>query len=224
MKHQKGFTLIEVLVGVGILSIMCLLIFSTMNRVLNSKNRVENRDGLLHEVRIGLTKMTEDLSQAFVTNKAMNGPLGKEVFISGMKGGEDHLDFTTMGHFHYLKGTKDTDQAVIGYTLQKNDHGLYDLMRRETGRLSEKLDEGGISFALIEDVKSLKLTYYDSNKKDWVSEWDSNQESVLGRLPMIIKIELTVAELKDDDSHDIAKEYEFMTATNVEMYKNAIEF
>ncbi len=220
--NKKGFSLIEVLIAVGILAGMGLLISVTMSRTLTGKAHVEDRDEVLHSVRLGFSKMTEDLSQAFLANTTLKGK--DTTYQTGLKGDETNLDFSTLSHLHFQKNAKDTDQVTVGYHLENNDRGFHDLVRRESSTLSEKIDEGGASYLLIENIKEFKLQYYDNNKEVWQTTWDTTQISNLGHLPQAVKIDLTVVELADENSHDVVREFQYQTITPVDLYQNEINF
>ena len=220
--NRRGFTLIEVMISVAIIAGMGLIIQGTLRGALGAKNRVERKNELLRGVQVGISKMTGDLGCAFLANASLKGT--ETAYETGMKGGEDHLDFSTLGHFHYVENATDTDQVTVGYSLKKE--GEYSsLYRRESQRLSEKIDEGGTSFALIENIREFKLQYYDSSKEEWVSEWDTSQISVLGRLPRAVKIEIKVAELDEtEEEPKVVREHSFTTIAPVFFYKNEISF
>lgn len=220
--NHKGFSLIEIMIAVGLLATMSLMINSIMGRTLSAKSKVERRDDLLHSTRLSLGKMTEDLSQAFLASSTMQGQNAS--YKTGMKGSESQIDFSTLSHFHYQKNANDTDQVTVGYILKSNELGFYDLIRRETQRLSDKIDEGGDSFVLMENIKEFKLQYYDSQKEEWVKEWDSTQISNLNRLPMVAQIDITVVETEDSESDVVLREYPFSTKALVDLYKNEINF
>ncbi len=220
--NKRGFSLLEIMIAVAILSGMALIINTTMTRSLTGKARVEKRDELLHTVRITLNKMTEDLSQAFLSNSTLKGQ--NSIYETGMKGTESKIDFSTLGHLHYQKDAKDTDQVTVGYGLAAGESDFQNLTRRESSRLSEKIDEGGREFVLLENVKAFKLSYYDSNKEEWVAEWDTSQVSNLNRLPQVVKIELTVVDREDEENSETGREYYFSTMAPVDLYQNEISF
>lgn len=214
-----GFTLLEVMIAVAILSGMCLLIYGAMNSILNSKNRVEAQNELLHAVYLSMDKMTQDFEEAFLVSKILKGPQAE--YETGFKGGSEKVDFTTFTHFHGIQDARDTDQVSVGYSL-KSGRNNSELLRRESDHLSAKFDEGGEEMTLLENVKSFKLEYYDSNKDDWVQEWDSTEISVLNRLPEAVRISLTVLDMRGEDDERKAKEYQFQTVALVHFYKNEI--
>lgn len=209
----------EVLVGVAIIAGMSFMIQATTSRVLKAKERVEGRDAVIGGAEIALAKMADDFSQSFLAGTSLKGT--NAAYDTGMKGTADHIDLTTLGHYHYQEDAKDTDQVSVGYSLQSGKGRLQDLMRRESQRLSDKIDEGGKSYPLLNNVKEFKLQYYDSNKEEWVSEWDTSQISVLGRLPEAIKVELKVAEVENDEE---VREHIFQTTVLIPLYKNEINF
>lgn len=217
--NHKGFTLIEVLIGVTIIAGMSLLIQATTSRVLTSKQKVERRDEVTSGAEIALAKIADDFSQSFLAGTNLKG--ANAAFNAGMKGSVDHIDFTTFSHYHYQADAKDTDSVSIGYSLLSGKGRTQDLVRRESQRLSDKIDKGGKTYPLLSNVKEFKLQYYDSNKEEWVPEWDSTQISVLGRLPEAIKIKLTVAEMEDEEE---VREHVFETTVSLPLYKNEINF
>lgn len=220
--NEKGFTLIEILIAVGILVGMSLFLYGTMGRALEGREKIERRNMIYQSVRVGLGKMVDDLTQAFVANKVLEGVGSK--YLSGMKGTENELNFSSFSHYHYMEDAKDADQVTVGYFLKKNSRGGFDLYRRESQRLSDRLDEGGDSYILIEDVKDFALSYYDSNKKEWESIWDTSSVSSLGRLPQAVKVSITALEFVDEDDEEPLGEYPFQTMARIELFKSEIKF
>jgi type II secretion system protein J len=167
---QKGFSLLEVLIGVAILTGMSLLLYSSMNRSLSAKAAVDARDEVLQGARVAIARIADDLSQAVLANKAFASADGN--FVTGLKGAGDQVDFSALGHFHFLKNARDSDSTNIGYYLKSGSQsGLQTLMRRENATPSDKIDEGGIAYPVIENVKNFGLEYYDAAKAEWVTEW-----------------------------------------------------
>lgn len=220
--NKSGFTLLEVIIGVALLAALGILLTTTVRESLKDKTRVERADEVIHSIRGGLGKMVGDLNQALLANNGLQGQ--NTSYFTGLKGDDDEIHFSTFSHYHYVQDEHDTDQVFVGYSLKKNDKGFYDLMRRESLRLGDKLEEGGTSFLLVDNVKELKIEYYDSGKTEWVKAWDTSQISSLGKLPMAVKITMTVVELKNLDSEEVVKEYTMTTTARLDLYKNEINF
>lgn len=220
--NQKGFSLLEVMIGVAILAVMSLLLYSIMNSSLTGKTRVERKEEDQHAVRIAMSRMVRDLNQAFLASANFEGVTNK--YKTGMKGNKETLDFSTFSHLHFIRDQKDTDQVTVGYSLRKNDAGFNDLLRREAPHLGEKIDEGGLALALLENVMELKFTYYHPDKEEWVEEWDTASISSLKKLPKAVKIEMKIAYKENPDSDEKPKELDYSTVASVGLSKNEVSF
>jgi general secretion pathway protein J len=217
---QSGFTLMEVMIGVAILSGLSLVMYTTVNNALLAKQRIDSRDQILQTTRVSLNLMIQDLSMAMMANQEL---LGKEQ-SSGFKGSENELHFSTFSHFHYLKNGKDSDQVSVSYTLKDNEQGSKNIIRRESSYLTKEIDEGGRSYVILEGVKEVKFEFYDSNRNEWVSEWNSESLSSLKRLPQAVKISLKVLEYENEESEEVIREYPFSTIAKIPLYKDAVKF
>lgn len=220
MKSQKGFSLMEVLISVAILSAMSLLIYASTGQILDGKLKVEKKDAFIHSVRLSLSMMVSDLRQAVLYHKSMHGK--ENNFVSGFQGTDTRIDFSTLSHFHYIEDAKDTDQVTVAYWLEKEEEGdYYKLMRRESQRLGEKIDEGGKAYTLMNHVKELRFEYYDSNKEEWTQEWDTTKVSALGRMPQAVKIFITLIEENEEDGLE-KRELDYSTIAPVALFENII--
>jgi general secretion pathway protein J len=64
------------------------------------------------------------------------------------------------------------------------------LMRREDSILDDRMDRGGTEDVLVENVKRIDLAYWDSDKKDWVDEWDTRRIEKKSILPVRVRISI----------------------------------
>lgn len=220
-KNQKGFSLLEVMVAVGILAVMGLAITSVLNRALTSKQVVESRDDLRHAVRITFQKLNDDLMQAFMAGSAFKGK--EKLFTTGLKGGEGELEFSTLSHFHYQKDAHDTDQVNVSYQLVSSRDGFSSLVRKETPRLGIKIDDSTPHVTLLTGVKEWTLQYYDPVKAEWVSDWDTESTDNNNRLPRAVSIRLVLVDVKDHSTEE-PREYTYSTTVLLDLYKNEISF
>lgn len=70
MPRSRGFTLLEVMVAIGLMGIIMSLVWSTTSQSLRTKDRIEGRDQLFHSGEIALRKISDDISVAFLTTAA----------------------------------------------------------------------------------------------------------------------------------------------------------
>jgi type II secretion system protein J len=222
LKGQSGFTLIEVVVSVGILATMSVLISSTMTNVIHLKVLAEHRAELRHVLTVTMAKLADDLGMAFLADVSLQGK--EAYYLTSFIGEENKLNFSTMSNIHYVKNGKDTDQVRVAYELSKNADGGEDLTRRQTDHLVDNPDKGGRRFILLKNVKAFTLQYYDSNKKEWQPRWDNDSISYAGRLPRMVKVNLTVVDQEDDENEESVREYVSEVVLPVPLYKDKLNF
>lgn len=220
-KNQAGFSLIEILIAIGIFAGLAITIAEVMANVYVSKGELERRADLNHTVEIGLAKIYDDINMAFLSDPTFHGK--ETAQVSAFIGEAAVLDFTTMSHVHYVKNYHDSDQVDVGYLVEKDREGRPNLMRRETDFLQSKVNEGGRSFVLIPGVESFVLEYYDANQKSWKGEWDTNSVEFAGSLPSRVRVKLTVlGEPEGDDEK--GRKYDYEIIVPLEMAGQKISF
>lgn len=220
--NQSGFTLLEILIAMGILAAMAGMISEVLNGVVLAKNRTEENARLTHAINVGLSKIYDDFNMAFLTDATFQGKQG--AFVTAFVGEEESVDFSTMSHVHYVKNARDSDQVSVGYSLRRNDEGMTNLMRRESDFLGEKIDEGGAAFVLIPNLKTFSFSYYDSNEKSWKGDWDTDSVTSAGRLPYMVKIVMTVYGNVVDAEGGERREHDYEIVVPVPMYNSKISF
>lgn len=220
--NQKGFTLIEVVIAVGILAVMMMMVSSTLSNVLKLKSRAERRAEVRHVLYVAMGKITDDLGMAFMADTTLQGK--DSYYLTSFSGEENKMNFTTMSNLHFVKNAKDTDQVRVVYELIKNENGGTDLARRQTDHLVPNPDKGGQRYLLIPNVKTFELQYYDSNKKEWEQKWDTDSISSAGRLPQMVKVKIEISDQEDEDNEDSARSYVYESAIAVPLYKNKLNF
>ncbi len=222
--NESGFTLLEILIAIGIMAIMTVAITNITDTITRMRNDTTAHNDLRHSVTLALTKMTDDLRVTFLADTKFIG--ADKMFVTGFFGEEEKLDFSTMSNVHYVKNNRDTDQVNVGYYLSTSEAGGYNLMRRQTDRLGEDVKEGGKAFVLIGGVDSLGFEYYDANKKEWVKVWDTDSVSSGGALPQIVRINITVlGEPEDPEEEDSDRvKYDYTLDVPIEMYNKKVSF
>lgn len=196
--HDRGMTLIEVMVGVTILAIVIALVYGAFSQTARTKERVETDLDREHEIRAGLDRVVRDLSMAY-TSIQINPDTSLQPMLTGFvlkqDGNGSRIDFNSFSHRRLRRDAHEADQCEIGYfvTNHPDDSSRDVLARREQAPIDDKPDEGGSSQILIEDVKSFELSVLDPQTLEWLETWDTIQGAMQpNRLPLQVKIVLTV--------------------------------
>lgn len=195
MRRARGFTLLEVVVAVGITAMMGVLIAAAFQSGYRTKELVEAEGDRYRALRTGTERMAREISNAFVsdhydTRRYRDQNDRPTNFI----GTRDRLLFTTMAHQRLYADAKESDQMVVEYFTKTipgpGGQSRMNLMRREDSILDERMDRGGTEDILVENVKRIDFAYWDSDKKDWVDEWDTRRIEKKSILPVRVRFSI----------------------------------
>jgi type II secretion system protein J len=191
-----GFTLIEVLLAITIMSIMMIELYMTLNVTLDTRDMIERE---VRTARVGpelLDLIEEDLRRAWVVNLADDKVFkGEARMISGFSA--DSLSFlcTVDSSMTQQVGLRDVSSDLIetGYRLRPNPDNseLLELWRRQSFHIDDEPLEDGVYQRLHDRVESFELRYYKDRvlSHDPLEEWDAEEEHAL---PAMIEITLVV--------------------------------
>jgi len=195
MRRVRGFTLIEVVVAVAITAMMGALIAAAFQSGYRTKELVEAEADRYRALRTATDRMVREISDAFVsdhydTRRYRDQNDRPTNFI----GSRDRLLFTSMAHQRLYADAKESDQMVVEYYARsvssRSGQASLNLMRRENSILDDRIDRGGTEDVLVEGIKRLDFAYWDSDKKDWVDEWDTRRIERKSILPVRVRISI----------------------------------
>lgn len=190
-----GFTLMEVMIAVAITALMGTLVASSFHSSFKAKEIVEGEAERYRMLRGAMNRMSREIGAAFVSDRYdLKRYRDSNDRPTNFIGDRDRLLFTSLGHQRLYADAKESDQMVVEYSVktstERKANGRRDLIRRENPILDERMDRGGTEDALFEGVQRLELAYWDSDKKDWVNEWDTRRSERKSILPTRVRITL----------------------------------
>ncbi|HKO94102.1 MAG TPA: type II secretion system protein GspJ [Polyangiaceae bacterium] len=197
-RRARGFTLVEVLIAVAILSLICTLLYGAFDGLQRSKEGVTRLADRYHEGRSALQRIAYELSGAYVSAHAppdLNLVTIKTAFIGTRESPAARVDFNAFCNRRYDKDVKESDQAEVSYFGSPNPDGSgqTDLARRISPRLDLEPERGGRVEVLATDLDLFELEYLDAANGQWTDKWDSTQ--ALGqhnRLPLQVRVLLVL--------------------------------
>ncbi|QRO00493.1 prepilin-type N-terminal cleavage/methylation domain-containing protein [Archangium violaceum] len=212
-RSMRGFTLMEVMIAVAITALMGAMVAMAFQTGFHAKEVVEGEADHYREVRVAMNRMAREIGSAFVSDRYdARRYRDQNDRPTNFVGDEDRLLFTTFAHQRMYTDAKESDQAIVEYSLQSSSErgagNRQDLMRRENPNVEDRMDRGGTTDVLFEGVKKLEFSYWDSDRKEWVDEWDTRRVDQKSKLPTRVRI--TVVALDDDN-----KEVRYTTQTRV---------
>ena len=189
---SRGFTLLEMLVGLTLLGVMLILIYASLNVGLRAWDTGEKRVSEAARQRVVQSFLRRELSQLFPVR--WRGIAESKIAFEGAK---DELKFVTMltlGTSAREGGLQWGHLYVAGDETPGGERRQTLFIKRSAFNLQAK-DWDGVDeakpIALVTGVKTFELAYYgaenDTVDPQWTSEWINPL-----RMPQLIRITLQV--------------------------------
>jgi len=199
IRGGRGFTLVELLVAIVVLSLISVLIYNAFASMKRSREGIERVDDRYREGRLAMTRMVRELQSAYISLHApINSSLliQKTAFIGTTGTPADRLDFNSFSNRRMDKNSHVSDQCELSYFGSSNPDvsGVTDLARRISTTLDLEPKKGGRVEVLATDIDLFDLQYLDPLTGNWVDTWDTTS-SVTGqpaRLPVQVRIVLVL--------------------------------
>ncbi len=186
---QDGFTLLEVMIALGIMGVIFTLIYGTFNAVHQGAEQMEEESEVYRLARFSLYHMANNLSMlhlqapspAATAGEGLTSAafLGEDSEGQGDEGNapQDTLQFNTVSHGRTSPEAPESDRATLRYALV--DEMLVQEMLLSNGKT--------LSYEIGGPVQGLNFRYYDPTKQEWLDSWDT---STTGKPPSAVEIEM----------------------------------
>jgi len=200
--HSKGFTLLEVLLAMAILSLIMTVVYASFSTAGKNVEQAETIRDETDLARTLIARLSVDIANAYM-NPSMNSPKTLTIFYGkkeeaggGVGAGDekirhDSISLTTLTNWR-KPDSKETELWEVGYFFKEQPDGKgFALYRREKRELSQDSPalEGGVEYEITDRVESLQFTYSD-NGSTWTDNgWDSKS---VGKLPKAVEIALVL--------------------------------
>ncbi len=201
--RRRGFSLLEVM---GVLLLLGLVVGVAVNFYLDlSRATIRAADttrGVRRATAI-LDRVVHDLeATVLVKNPAGQDPLSHPWIFLGegryAEDGSDHLKFVIRGHQPRSPDSRESDLAVVAYSVrrQEDDEEKLELRRWTSPQLPDRLDRDfppeEETQLLAEGLAAFSVRFLDE-RGDWKPDWDSSQIAESGALPLAVEVALALA-------------------------------
>jgi general secretion pathway protein J len=210
MRPARGFTLLEVIVAVAITAMMGVLIGTAFQSGYRAKELVEAEADRYRSLRTSTDRMVREISAAFVSDHYDTRRFrDQNDRPTNFVGSRDRLLFTSMAHQRLYADAKESDQMLVEYFTRsvgtQAGQNRIDLVRRENPLLDDRMDRGGSEDVLLEGIRRIDFAYWDSDKKDWVSEWDTRRLERKSILPVRVRISIYALDENDKEARYVTQ-------------------
>ena len=175
MAHKSdGFTLIELVVVLGIFGLVMLASYSILDTTIEADRRVHEATLTGKVGEAILNQMRRDLQGTIWRG------FGEDIFRGESRGeeenAEDTIDFLTTSPVPDPEETITTwtgEVSSVGYALRPGEDGDFILFRRVAWDMDLDPLDTGERTAIYDRVKAIDIRFLDA-ENNWVGDWDSS--------------------------------------------------
>lgn len=225
--QKRGFTLIEILIAIFILSVVLSTVYAAYWSTFRLAGVTEYESEIYAMARTTMNRIMIDLG-------ALSPYGGKMIFIAKKqdsgKGEFMSLHFLSKTHIAFDEKEVSPGSAYIGYHVQEEDGVVdagamadkkkYSLIRTDDLYRGANLDAyGQRGFSICERVESLIFLFYDTEGKEYKT-WDSSADNRAqkNKAPAMVVVQFTLVNPNDQD-----RPYRFSTRIYLPFNRTEIE-
>lgn len=205
-KWLGGFTLVEILISIFILSLVMTTIYVSYTGILKTSRQLEQEGDIYKMARVSMDRLIKDLSSLQKSSGSFD--LQAEEKKSGNR--EFHsVSFWSASHLAFGENESEGRPAMIRYEVREDvNGGHFSLWRSDvSGAMPDETKTSDSGFIICKNIDTFRLTFYDASGAEtdsWSASSVQGQEK--SKAPQTIKIELFLVNPADPE-----KPYKFMT-------------
>ena len=214
---RKGFTLLELMLTLGLVALVMLIIYGILRSTIRTAKKIEET---MQGAEVGpaiLAQIREDLEGVILLDPEEDQFLGQDK--QGNGGGRDRIDFltTTMAYEQEDENAEMKFYGLneVGYQVKDNpdDSSVGILYRRIDPFVDEDPLKGGRLVELYDRVVGFNVEYVEDPAEESQESWSNTEKE--GELPRAFTIELKIQISSLDSEKKDIREYR-LTVTRPE--------
>ena len=219
LSSQRGFTLLELILSVSILSLVMVTIYGTLSMGSRTWEKGEQDIEKVQRMRVVMNLLAREIKSTF-PYKVTPSELDTHKEFYAFDGKSDSISFVSSVP---LRGEKEGLSWLTFWV--EEDEGLVvverDALRADIFKERESIDKDEME-VLDPQVTAIQFDYYKRKKGttegegegEWEEKWDAEKEKML---PDAVKIELTFEEEGEEDSEAEVYTKELITPLMVQV-------
>lgn len=196
-RDQDGFTLVEVVVAIGLLAVVMTLVYSAFARSLDVTRETAEATQRVRQIQLITERLVDELSAAywFPPTAAQPAREGRGRFVGRKETApdsdlrRDRLMWTTFAHRRYVGNQPESDTSEVEYRLEVDaDRPAGRLVRQERINLFTDAAWAVETDEMALDVTEFQLRYHSAG--EWTDEWDAGERQ---GLPAAVEVTVGLA-------------------------------
>ena len=164
---QKGFTLLELLVALGIFAILAAMAYSGLNSVMMARQVTNQHADRLSQLQMAFLWLGRDVEQAI--DRPIRDEYGVVQFaMLGVETGRYQLELTRTG-WRNPAGRARSDLQRVAYGVREGS-----LVRAYWNVLDRAQDSEPLESVMLDGVEKLELRFLNASNR-WQDSWPSSQ-------------------------------------------------
>src|SRR5215831_14296463 len=166
---QNGFTLIEILIAIGILMMIVAAIYASWTAILRASKVGLEASAAAQRARIVVRVLEDSLTSAEAF-----GPNQKYYGFEAENGNEAYLSFVARLAKSFPRSGKfgDLDVRRLTFSVEAGSDSGRELVLRQNPLVMEMdVDEKEHPLVLAKNVQDFEIEFWDARLADWTDEW-----------------------------------------------------
>ena len=186
-KPQRGVTLLELIVAVGVFALFSVMAYGALNRILDQRDQIEQKREYWRTLSLTFLRMEEDMAQARarpvrdIDGTTLPSLRGQPTDTRALA--DPTLELTRGGLLVFGEGARN-DLQRVGYRLEDNV-----LLRLTWPVLDRAPQTKPFESPLLRDVETFEVRFY-SLGGNWIDVWPV--EELSEELPRGVEVTLTL--------------------------------
>ena len=165
--EQKGFTLLELLVALGIFAILAAMAYSGLNSVMTARQVTNQHADRLSQLQMAFLWLGRDVEQAI--DRPIRDEYGVvQLAMLGVETGRYQLELTRTG-WRNPAGRARSHLQRVAYGVREGD-----LVRAYWNVLDRAQDSEPLESVMLDGVEKLELRFLNASNS-WQDSWPSSQ-------------------------------------------------
>lgn len=185
-RYHRAFTLLEIMVALGLLTVIIIAIYSSWMAILKGSRVAREVAAASQRTRITMRTLQDSLLCACV----FNGNAPYYTFIADADGDYSSFSFVARLPKSFPRSGKfgDLDVRRLSFTIEPGQDSQKQLVLRQNPLLMEvDKDEQEHPLVLAQDVDKFIVEYIDPKSGEWVPEW-----TLTNQLPREVRVQLAI--------------------------------